>query len=329
MADEDEDECPPCPAGLPAWLATFADLMSLLMCFFVLLLSFSELDAIKFKRLAGQLRNAYGVQTLINVEDPPKGTSVIARHFSPSIPEPTPIDEIRQKTSDVTKSSLEVLCQDEVTQQEEAQGDTGKQTREVAINQAETQEETPKATEEQAVEIAAELDQEVASGQVELETQGKKIVIRIRENGSFRPGSAYVEDRFLPVLDKIRQVLVRTPGKISVEGHTDSLPIRSGVYRTNWALSAARAVAVAEELFIAPELDETRFMVVGHADAKPLVENDTPENRARNRRVELVILQEGAGDDDDQPDIDPSNPQFDGELNTRPEDYELAPDEIF
>lgn len=328
MSDE-EEECPPCPAGLPAWLATFADLMSLLMCFFVLLLSFSELDAIKFKRLAGELRNAYGVQTLIQVEDPPKGTSVIARHFSPSIPEPTPIDEIRQKTSDITKSSLEVLCQDEVTQQEEAQGDSGKQTRDVTIQQSQTVEDTPKATEEQAMEIAAELDQEVAEGQVELETQGKKIVIRIRENGAFRPGSAYVQDRFLPIIDKIRQVLVSTPGRISVEGHTDNIPIRSNAFRSNWSLSAARAVAFAEELFIAPELDESRFMIVGHADARPLTDNDTPENRARNRRVELVILQEGENDDDDQPELDSNSPQYDGQLNTRPEDYELSPDDIF
>jgi len=221
------------------------------------------------------------------------------------------------------------LCQDEVTQQEEAQGDSGKQTREVAINQTETKEETPKAVEEQAMEIAAELDQEVAQGQVELETQGKKIVIRIRENGSFRPGSAHVANRFLPVLDKIRQVLVRTPGRISVEGHTDNIPIRSSLFRSNWSLSTARAVAVAEELFIAPELDASRFMVGGHADARPLTDNDTPENRARNRRVEQVILQEGINDDDDKPDLDVNNPQFDGELNTRPEDYELAPDEVF
>jgi len=108
---EEEQECPPCPA-IPGWLATFADLMSLLMCFFVLLLSFSEMDAMKFKRLAGELRQAFGVQTIVNVSDPPKGTSVIARHFSPSIPEPTPINEVRQKTSDITKSSLEVLCQE-------------------------------------------------------------------------------------------------------------------------------------------------------------------------------------------------------------------------
>ena len=151
MSDEEEQECPECPAGLPAWLATFGDLMSLLMCFFVLLLSFAEMDALKFKRLAGELRMAFGVQTAINADDPPKGTSVIAKHFSPSIPEPTPINEIRQKTSDVTKSSLEVLCQDEVTAQTEAQGDSGKQTREIVIPKDVV---TPEQAEEKALELS-------------------------------------------------------------------------------------------------------------------------------------------------------------------------------
>ncbi len=328
MADEEELECPECPAGLPAWLATFGDLMSLLMCFFVLLLSFAEMDALKFKRLAGELRQAFGVQTQINADDPPKGTSIIAKHFSPSIPEPTPINEIRQKTSDVTQSSLEVLCQDEITAQTEAQGDSGKQTREIVVP-TETQA-TPEEVEDQALEIAGELEQEISKGKVELETQGNKIIIRIRENGSFKAGGAYVADDFLPVLDKIREVLVEIPGRISVEGHTDNTPLgRGGRYRSNWELSAARAAAVAEQLFIAPEMDETRFMVVGHGHVRPLGDNKTAENRAKNRRVEIIIIKSAANDKDDEPEIDSGDSQFDDRLNARPEDFELDPDEVF
>ena len=322
----EEEECPPCPAGIPAWVMTFADLMSLLMCFFVLLLSFSEMDALKFKRLAGELREAFGVQTLINVSDPPKGTSVIARHFSPSIPEPTPINEIRQKTSDITKSSLEVLCQDEVTQQEESQGDEGKLTREVVVKSSEVD---SQATEQEALEMAAKLEDEIAEGQVEIETSGKKIIIRIQQRGAFRSGSDYIEDRFLPVIDKIREVLVTVPGKISVEGHTDNIPIQGGRFRTNWGLSTARAAAFAEELFIAPEMDENRFQIVGHADKMPLVENDSPEGRARNRRVEIIILRKRENDDDDKPEIQADDNRVEDALNARPEDFELSPNEIF
>src|SRR6056297_2440394 len=109
MSDEFDDECPECKPGLPAWMATFSDLMALLMCFFVLLLSFSEMDALKFKRLAGSMRNAFGVQAEINASDVPKGTSIIAREFSPGRPEPTPLNVVRQDTVADLKDSLEVL----------------------------------------------------------------------------------------------------------------------------------------------------------------------------------------------------------------------------
>lgn len=326
MADEEEQDCPPCPDGIPAWVMTFADLMSLLMCFFVLLLSFSEMDALKFKRLAGELREAFGVQTIVNVSEPPKGTSLIARHFSPAIPEPTPINEVRQKTSDITKSSLEVLCQDEVTQQETRQGEKGMQSREIVVPKEDVEN---KKTEEQAMDIAGKLENEIAKGQVEIETVGKKIIIRIQQRGAFRSGSDYIEDRFLPVIDKIREILVDIPGKISVEGHTDDIPIRGGPFRSNWGLSSARAVAFAQELFIAPEMDEKRFQIVGHADKQPLIPNTDDAARERNRRVEIVILKTHENDDDDEPEIMPTQNDIDSAVQSRPEDFNLNPNEIF
>ncbi len=328
MAPEEELECPKCPK-MAGWVMTFADLMSLLMCFFVLLLSFSEIDALKFKRLAGELREAFGVQTVINVDDPPKGTSIIARHFSPSIPEPTPINEVRQKTSDITKSSLEVLCQDEIQQQQERQGDRGMQTREVVVPSSSEQAEIKKS-EEMALDMAAKLESEVALGQVEIETVGKKIIIRIPQQGVFGPGSDFIEDHFLPVIDKIREVLVTIPGRISVEGHTDDIPIRGGRFRSNWTLSSARAASFAEELFVAPEMDASRFQIVGHADTQPLVPNVDAATRERNRRVEIIILRSQEGDDDDIPEMQPQpNTPVNDALNARPEDFELSPDEIF
>ena len=86
MSDEEESECPECVEGLPAYMGTFADLMSLLMCFFVLLLSFSEMDVIKFKQIAGSLKLAFGVQREVEADSIPMGTSVIAQEFSPGRP---------------------------------------------------------------------------------------------------------------------------------------------------------------------------------------------------------------------------------------------------
>jgi len=92
---EEEDK-----PGIPAWVVTFADLMSLLMCFFVLLLSFSEIDAMKFKQIAGELSKAFGVQRDVPALEIPMGTSPIFDKFSPGKPEPTPIDQVRQQTSE-------------------------------------------------------------------------------------------------------------------------------------------------------------------------------------------------------------------------------------
>ncbi|MEC8442666.1 MAG: OmpA family protein, partial [Pseudomonadota bacterium] len=172
-------------------------------------------------------------------------------------------------------------------------------------------------------------ESEIARGQVEIETVGRKIIIRIQQRGAFRSGSDYIEDRFLPVIDKIREILVDIPGRISVEGHTDDVPISGGRFRSNWGLATARAVAFAQELFIAPEMDAERFQVVGHADKKPLVPNVDDASRARNRRVEIVILRTHEDDDDDSPEIRPSQEQIDNALNARPEDFELNPNEIF
>lgn len=331
MSAEEDCDCPVCVPGLPAYMGTFADLMSLLMCFFVLLLSFSEMDALKFKRLAGELREAFGVQTAVNASDPPKGTSVIARHFSPSIPEPTPINEVRQKTSDITKSSLEVMCQDEVVQQEEAQNDQGEQSRKITPDApaSETEETSKKAEDKAAMQVAQLLQDEIAQGQIEIETVGMKIIIRIQQKGAFSSGSDYIDDRFLPVIDKIREALVTIPGRISVEGHTDDIPVKGGRFRSNWSLSTARAVAFAEELFVAPELDESRFQVVGHGSQQPLVPNTDAESRARNRRVEIIIVRTREGDTDDQPEIVPDTSKIDSAVNARPEDFELKPNEVF
>ncbi len=100
------EECPPCVKGAPAWMATFADMATLLMAFFVLLLSFAEMNVPKFKQINGSLKNSFGVQRLIPVVESPKATSLIAKHFSPAVAEPTPVNTIRQQTTDDRKENV-------------------------------------------------------------------------------------------------------------------------------------------------------------------------------------------------------------------------------
>jgi len=267
-------------------MGTFADLMSLLMCFFVLLLSFSEMDAMKFKRLAGSMAQAFGVQNKLNVTDVPKGTSIIAREFSPAIPEPTPINEIWQKTEDLTQSSLDFDCSAEfdVEQGEEAK-DAGTKAR---IKKK--LEDMVAQTEQDAIELAQSLHDQIAAGEVEVETRGRQIIIRIREKGSFKTASAELADDYFDVLDEIREVLRVKPGKITVQGHTDNIPIKTARFRSNWELSSSRAVSVAHEL-MKDDINPMRFEVSGFGSSRPLIDNNTRENRARNRRVEIVIQQ--------------------------------------
>ncbi len=328
MNDEEEESCD-CPAGLPAWLATFADLMSLLMCFFVLLLSFSEMDAMKFKRLAGSMAQAFGVQNKLNVTDVPKGTSIIAQEFSPGIPSPTPINEIWQKTEDITEMSLEVQC----NQEYDVESGEVAQEAGVKLKIRQQLEELIQETKRDAQQLADALEDEIVAGEIEIETEGRKIIIRIREKGSFKSGSHELADDYYDVLDEIRGVLMQKPGKIQVQGHTDNIPLRrSNRYRSNWELSSSRAVSVAEELMKNDDINRRRFEVSGMADTQPLVDNSTRENRARNRRVEIVVRQ-GLGEDiteEEKEVLQEEGQDILRDLDLEPDYlFNLRPDEVF
>ncbi len=287
-----ENECPICPPeGLPAWMGTFADLMSLLMCFFVLLLSFSEMDVLKFKQIAGSMKFAFGVQNKIEVKDIPKGTSVIAMEFRPGRPEPTPINTIQQQTIDMTQEVLEFQAGNEDSaggrqkQRGEQRGGASQQT--ASEQQTTSQEEVA----ERMRKVAQQLEKQIVDGAIEMESLGQQITIRIRENGSFSAGSAFLQPQFVPILRKIGSLLADIPGDIEVSGHSDSQQISNELYRSNWDLSSQRAVAVAEELRRAVGFDESRMSVVGKADTAPLADTDDIQGRSRNRRVEISINQ--------------------------------------
>ncbi|MGO3346405.1 MAG: flagellar motor protein MotB [Marinomonas sp.] len=293
MSDEEEQDCPECIEGLPAYMGTFADLMSLLMCFFVLLLSFAEMDVLKFKQLAGSMREAFGVQKEIEVESIPLGTSIIAQEFSPGKPEPTPINEVRQKADDRPENTLEVLCKPDTAELNEQEG-VGKPSQAVLIDKSSAdleREERTRQTENDARQIASVMQEEIAKGTVEVETQEQTITIRLKDKGTFESASAELNYDFIPVMNMIRTLLINVDGAISIEGHTDNVPIDSKRYHSNWQLSSARAISVAEELFASGELNQDRFSVTGYADTRPLVPNDNAANRATNRRVEIVIKQ--------------------------------------
>lgn len=253
--------------GEQGWLATFADLMSLLMCFFVLLLSFSEIDVIKFKQLAGSMKHAFGVQQQIPAEDIPKGTSVIAQEFSPGRPEPSPINQVRQHTT----SDSQPFVPRSTGPQEVAQD---------ALNQSLKQAQT---------RIQNDMQEQLRRGSFELDNLGQQLIIRIQEKGAFATGSAFLQPQFIPLVKQIAEIISDVPGEIIVSGHTDNLPQHNELFEDNLELSAARAIAIARVLGN-PDI-RWRLKVEGLADTQPLLPNSSVANRARNRRVEIILIQ--------------------------------------
>ena len=165
VEEEDEEECPKCPpVGAPAWMATFADMATLLMAFFVLILSFAEFNVPKFKQISGSLRNAFGVQKIVPIVEQPKGTTVLSLNFSPS-PSKSVTNEMTQQTTNINQPDLEVQ-----NKTKDSDGDN----------------------EQSSEEIVKALEEAIARGDIEVQTLGEKVVV------NFTPTEA--EEQDLPQL---------------------------------------------------------------------------------------------------------------------------------
>lgn len=254
----------------PGWIVTFADLMALLMCFFVLLLSFSSMDVEKYKRIATSMREAFGARAQLSPDDANLTNGFV-------------------KAQAVEPSNTNVVCAAPVSDEADVRREAQRRAAEQAI--VDKVAGLVSQTEHDAITLATALSKEIAAGVLEVETNGRKIVLRVKEHGSFPSGSASLTSDFKPVLKIIRGVLKETKGQIYVEGHTDDVPIATSQFHSNLELSTSRAISVAHGLFEDGALDERRFTVTGYADSRPLVANDTPEGRARNRRIEIVVRQ--------------------------------------
>jgi chemotaxis protein MotB len=275
---EEEEE-----GNADGWMVTFSDLMSLLLCFFVLILSMAEVDIIKYKQLADSMAEAFGVQRELELESIPKGTSVVSTEFRPGIPDETIVDIVQQVTTDQTRNSLRIGNPDSPEADE-------KDVRDEVLTYDEVMA-LIKETQLDAEMLRRLLKTEIKEGQIDVESTARTILIRIREKGSFASGSALLNSSFVGVIDKIANALTQIEGRIAVEGHTDNVPINTFAYPSNWDLSAARSVAVVRRILDIAPLEPTRVTASGFADTRPQAINSTFEGRARNRRVEIVVKQ--------------------------------------
>jgi len=145
--------------------------------------------------------------------------------------------------------------------------------------------------ESQASDLEKQLDDEIKKGDIRLKKFHNRLVINIDDKISFDSGYANLKKEILPSLKKIREILSQYPEySIVVEGHTDNIPMRSKKFRDNWELSTERALAVLGYLLEDSNLNPVRFSAAGYGEYKPLVSNETKENRALNRRVDIVVI---------------------------------------
>ena len=200
--EEDDEE------SNDGWLVTYGDLMSLLLCFFVLILSMAEVDIIRYKQLADTMSVAFGVQTELTLDSIPKGTSVVSTKFRPGIPDETIVEKVQQVTKDQTRNSLRIGNPDAPDVEE-------KDIRDEVVTYEEMMQ-LIQETELDAEMLKRLLQTEIDQGQIDVETTARTILIRIRERGSFDSGSALLNTSFVGVIDKIAGALTQIEGKIAV-----------------------------------------------------------------------------------------------------------------
>ena len=230
--------------GGDSWLTTFADMATLLMSFFVLILSFAELDVVKYKAIVGSMKQALGVE----------------KKEMEFLKSPTEKKDSTKHSTPATTSgdkSVDAMRQEQVTTQ--------------------------------ARLIRQRLSELVQESLVTIEEKATNLVIRIPEKGVFPSGSARLDPKYKPVLFRIRDALGQADGDIIISGHTDNRPIHNPDYRSNWDLSAERAVSVLHVLLEGDVIDPERMTAQGFADTRPLVPNTDPESMQLNRRVEIVV----------------------------------------
>ena len=370
VIEEEEEECPKCPpVGAPAWMATFADMATLLMAFFVLILSFAEFNVPKFKQISGSLKNAFGVQKIVPIVEQPKGTTVLSLNFSPS-PAKSVTNEMTQQTTETDKPEIETqtktkdsdgsgekqsdaedlvkaleeavargdiqvetlgenvvvnftpteseqkdlpqLLQKTLNAIEKAKAATGKSEQDVLFGgiegqlaelasmasaaakstkeQAEAKAESDKKAQIAEDELKVALRQEIGQGLADVQREDDKVIITVGAGGAFASGSANLTPAAIKIMDRIASVNASGNSKIKVSGHTDDVPLIFGSnYRDNWDLAAARSASVVQAFAENGTISEDRLEAISYGESRPIEPNDTPDGRAKNRRIEIEI----------------------------------------
>ncbi|CDO01594.1 Chemotaxis protein MotB [Oceanobacillus picturae] len=248
--------------GAPKWMVTYSDMVTLILVFFILLFSMSQIDSVKFEAISESFRNR-----------------MIFDFYPSPVPMENPTEHTRDEESGKNSNEFE-----NPTQLENKTDDDDTTRQDSLDNLMEN--------------VDQYLDENELNSVISATRTDQGVVLVLQESILFDSGEAEILASGKPFLSKIASMLDSLPNNVKVEGHTDDRPIDSFRYPSNWELSGARASSVIRYMIEENKFDESRFSSVGYGDTRPLVENTSEENWAKNRRVEIVILEESQGDDE-------------------------------
>ena len=208
VEETEEEECPKCPpVGAPAWMATFADMATLLMAFFVLILSFAEFNVPKFKQISGSLKNAFGVQRITPVVEPPKGTTILSLNFSPS-PSPSVTNNMTQQTTQVNQPKLEV--QNKTKDDDFSEQSKSDDAEDSSKNQS-------------AEDIVKALEDAIARGEIQVETLGEKVVVNFTPKESQEQDLPQLLSQTLDAIEKVQSAAGKSESDVVFGGLEEQL----------------------------------------------------------------------------------------------------------
>jgi chemotaxis protein MotB len=281
------------PPGTPApWMSTFSDMMTLLMCFFVLLFSMSEIDAAKFEEVAKSFQSTAsifkgGAQAI--------GDGVL---ISNGVSQLNMLDEYINssgKAADSDSEELEDMTNSGATDSTmTAATELGMSAEEAQSLQEtidELEEQKLKLSEQLAEKIEEALDESMMSDKVDVDFTSDYVMLTLNGAFLFDSGKADIKSDAVAVLNKIGVLLAKyADSDIEIEGHTDSVPLNGGKYENNDVLSSYRALAVFNYLKDNSAIDPSIMKHSGRGEYVPIADNSTAEGRAKNRRVEIKVF---------------------------------------
>src|SRR6056297_477488 len=232
-------------SGSPPWMTTFSDLMTLLLTFFILLYSFSTLDAVKFKNVASALQSVLlgeAKPTIFPNDIPPGDTPTNT---------PVPIEKTVVNKLNTELAELYKIVSDYV-------------------------------------------EHEGLQAEISVRTDRRGVIIDIKERVLFDSGKAVLKEESKEVLEKVVTLVQQFDNELIIEGHTDTVPINTFQFSSNWELSVIRAVNVLRYFTETKDVDPLRISAAGYGKYKPISTNDNATGRALNRRVNILILVEAA-----------------------------------